>query len=131
MTPSIAGPRPGLLPTVLRVDGWSTGLFGIAMVAVAPLLRDPLGLPVLVSLLFGVVMLIGGAILLAIARGGPARFAPAVVAVNALSAVGMTTLAVTDIFTLTTPGIAFLLAGAALVATFAALEYVGLRRADR
>ncbi|MFD6454197.1 hypothetical protein ACFWF3_25770 [Nocardia sp. NPDC060220] len=131
MTTSIANPRPGLLPTVLRVDGWSTGLFGIVMAAAAPLLRDPLGLPVPVSLLFGVVMLTGGATLLAIARGGPARFAPTVIAVNALSAVGMTALAATDIFTLTTPGIAFLLTGAALVATFAALEYVGLRRADR
>ncbi|MGY0497594.1 hypothetical protein ACWZHB_03735 [Nocardia sp. FBN12] len=60
---SIAGPRPGLLPMVLRVDGWSTGLFGIAMAATA--------------------------------------------------------------------GIVFLLTGAALVATFAALEYVALRRADQ
>ncbi|MEV0551055.1 hypothetical protein [Nocardia salmonicida] len=128
---SIAGQRPGLLPTVLRVDGWSTGLFGIAMAAAAPLLRDPLGLPVPVSLLFGVVMLTGGATLLAIARGGPARFAPAVIAVNALSAIGMTALAATDIFALTTTGIAFLLTGATVVATFAALEHVGLRRADR
>lgn len=128
---SIAGPRPGLLPTALRVDGWSTGIFGIAMVVSAPLLRDPLGLPVPVSLLFGAAMLTGGAALLVIARRGPARFATAVIAANALSAIGMTALAYADVLALTTSGTAFLLVGAALVATFAAIEYVGLRRADR
>lgn len=128
---SIADARPALLPMVLRVDGWSTGLFGIAMAVAAPLLRDPLGLPVPVSLLFGVVMLTGGIALLAIARREPRRFAAPVIGVNALSAVGMTALAYSGVFALTPSGTAFLLTGAALVATFAALEYVGLRRVDR
>ncbi|MET9214565.1 MULTISPECIES: hypothetical protein [Mycobacteriales] len=114
--------RPSPLATVLRVDGWSTALFGVALTVSAPLLRAPLGLPTPLSLLFGVVMVAGGAALLAIARRGPHRYARPVVAVNAASALGMTALACSGLLPLTGLGIGFLLAGAALVATYAALE---------
>lgn len=125
MTTTIHSPR---LPIALRVDGWSTGLFGVLLAAGAPLLRAPLGLPVPVSLLFGAVMLTGGAALLWIARRGPHRFGPLVVAVNVASALGMVALASSGILALTGAGVAFLLLGAALVAGFAGWEFTGLRR---
>ncbi|MEV0246396.1 hypothetical protein AB0H76_07410 [Nocardia sp. NPDC050712] len=120
---------PGLR-TILRVDGWSTGAFGVFLLAAAPALRAPLGLPLTWAIPFGIAMLGGAAVLLLIARYPeiPARSAIAVVAVNALSAVAMVELAFGDLMPLTAWGSAFMLSGAAFVATFAALEFLGLRR---
>ncbi|MFE6861000.1 hypothetical protein [Nocardia sp. NPDC057668] len=120
---------PGLR-TALRVDGWSTGVFGVFLLATAPLLREPLGLPPAWSVPFGVGMLGGAAALLLIAGHPrlPSRLVAAVVAVNALSAVIMVELAVLDLIPLTNRGRAFMLAGAAFVAAFAVLEFAGLRR---
>ncbi|WP_330232182.1 hypothetical protein OHA40_06625 [Nocardia sp. NBC_00508] len=118
------------LRTALRVDGWSTGIFGVVLVAGAALLRDPLGLPIGWSIPFGVAML-GGALALLLIAGYPAisaRHAQAVVAVNALSAVGMLGLAGSGVLALTGLGVAFLIVGAAAVAIFAWLEFAGLRR---
>ncbi|MGW4715629.1 hypothetical protein [Nocardia sp. NPDC004260] len=118
------------LCSALRVDGWSTGIFGGVLLAGAGLLRDPLGVPTGWSLAFGAVMLGGALALLSIARrpAVAARYAGAVVTLNALSAAGMIGLAGSGFFALTGLGIAFLLAGAAAVATFAGLEFAGLRR---
>ncbi|MBP2190594.1 hypothetical protein ACWDYH_34470 [Nocardia goodfellowii] len=123
---------PGLR-TALRVDGWSTGAFGLFLLATAPALSEPLGLPTSWSVPFGVAMLGGAAALLLIAgyREIPARLAGAVVAVNAAAAVVMVELACTDLMPLTGWGRAFLVVGAVFVAAFAALEYAGLRRGDR
>ncbi|WP_194814095.1 hypothetical protein [Nocardia sp. XZ_19_385] len=123
---------PGLR-TTLRVDGWSTAAFGAFLLATAPALREPLGLPTAWSVPFGVAMLGGASALLLIAgyREIPVRLAGTVVAVNAVSAVVMVELAFVDLIPLTAWGSAFLLAGAAFVATFAALEYAGLRRGNR
>jgi hypothetical protein len=38
--------RAAFLRAALRVDGWSTGVFGGVLLAGAGLLRDPLGLPI-------------------------------------------------------------------------------------
>lgn len=120
---------PGLR-TALRADGWSTGVFGIFLLATAPLLREPLGLPTSLSVAFGIGMLGGAAALLLMARHPwlPSRLAAVVVTVNALSAVLMVELAVIDLIPLTNGGRVFLLAGATFVASFAALEFAGLRR---
>jgi hypothetical protein len=85
-----------------------------------------------VSIVFGVVMVGGALALLSIARRPAisARHARAVVAVNALSAVGMLGLAGSDVLALTGLGVAFLLVGAAAVASFAGLEFAGLRRLE-
>ncbi|MGM7644333.1 hypothetical protein ACSVDM_05485 [Nocardia sp. JW2] len=123
--------RRTLLPTVLRVDGWSTALFGAALALTAPLLRDPLGLPTPFGLLFGAVMITGGATILTFAVRDPHRYARPVAAVNAASALAMTAFTAAGILDLTGLGIAFFAAGAALVALFAALEYAGLRQATR
>ncbi|MEV0032284.1 hypothetical protein [Nocardia sp. NPDC050793] len=122
-----------LLRTILRVDGWSTGAFGAIMLAAAPSLREPLGLPTTWSIPFGVAMLGGAAALLLLAGYPqiPAPLAVTVVTVNALSAAGMVLLTFTDLMPLTGWGIVFLHIGAAFVAIFATLEYAGLRRADR
>lgn len=120
-------PGPGLR-AALRTDGWSTGVFGVFLLATAPLLREPLGLPTAWSVPFGVGMLGGAAVLLLIAGHPRPRLVAAVVAVNSLSAVLMVELAASDLIPLTNWGRAFLLVGAAFVASFAALEFAGLRR---
>ncbi|WP_280265862.1 hypothetical protein [Nocardia wallacei] len=118
------------LRTVLRIDGWSTGLFGVVMLAAAPVLRDPLGLPTAWSVPFGVAMLGGAAALLLIAGYAeiPRRLAATVAIANAASAVAMVVLAFVDVIPLTGWGVAFLLVGAAVVTAFAELEFFGLRR---
>ncbi|WP_280256060.1 hypothetical protein [Nocardia abscessus] len=131
-TTTLADRRSGaaFLRAALRVDGWSTGVFGGVLLAGAGLLRDPLGLPIGWSIVFGVVMVGGALALLSIARRPAISVcrAQAVVAVNALSAVGMLGLAGSDVLALTGLGVAFLLVGAATVASFAGLEFAGLRR---
>ncbi|KAA8877496.1 hypothetical protein F3087_44185 [Nocardia colli] len=117
------------LRTTLRVDGWSTGAFGVVLLAGAVVLRDPLGLPTAWSIPFGVAML-GGALALLLIAGAPEipfRQACAVVAVNALSAVGMVVLTLSGLIDLTGLGVAFMFIGAAVVAIFAAVEFSGLR----
>ncbi|MFI6215954.1 hypothetical protein ACIBCD_28515 [Nocardia brasiliensis] len=119
------------LRAALRVDGWGTGVFGVVLLAGALALRDPLGLPTAWSVPFGVAML-GGALALLLIAGYPEipfGQACAVVAVNALSAMGMVVLALSGLIGLTGLGVAFLLVGAGVVATFGAVEYTGIRRA--
>ncbi|WP_067477348.1 hypothetical protein [Nocardia amamiensis] len=119
-----------LLRTALTVDGWSTGIFGGVLVAGAGFLRDPLGLPIGLSISFGVVMLAGALVLLMIARypAISARHAQAVVTVNALSVAGMIGLAGSGLLPLTGLGVVFFIVGAVAVAIFAGLEFAGLRR---
>ncbi|MFI6044450.1 hypothetical protein ACIA8C_22675 [Nocardia sp. NPDC051321] len=119
------------LRTALRMDGWSTGSFGVVMLAGATVLRDPLGLPTSWSIPFGVAMLGGALALLLIAASPeiPFRQAVGVVAVNALSAVGMVVLTVSGLIALTGLGVAFMFVGATVVAVFAAVEFSGIRRA--
>ncbi|WP_067855196.1 hypothetical protein [Nocardia shimofusensis] len=121
------------LRTMLRVDGWGTGGFGVVLLAAGPVLRDPLGLPTAWSIPFGVAMLGGAAALLLIAGYPdiPRNLAITVVAANALSAVAMLALVLVGAVPLTGWGTAFMLIGAAVVAVFAGLELIGLRRADR
>ncbi|MGV9753607.1 hypothetical protein [Nocardia farcinica] len=131
MSTVTTAPDTALLCTALRVDGWGTGVFGAVLLAGAAALRDPLGVPTGLSLGFGVVMLAGALALVLL--GGRARqavrHARTVVLVNSASAVGMVVLACARVLDLTGLGVAFLLSGAAIVATFAAAEYAGLRRA--
>lgn len=118
------------LRRALWLDGWGTGAFGVLLLATAVPLRDPLGLPTAWSIPFGVAML-GGALVLLLIAGYPVistRQATAVVAVNGVSVLGLLALAGSRVLPLTVAGVAFLLAGAVVVAVFAAVEYVGLRR---
>src|SRR5690606_42157513 len=61
-SPTTAGraePHAGADPlrNVLQIDGWSTLLFGIALLGTAPWLSGPLGIPASWLVPFGVVML--------------------------------------------------------------------------
>ncbi|MET9361544.1 hypothetical protein ABZX93_11560 [Streptomyces sp. NPDC006632] len=119
----------GPLRTALRVDGYSTALFGVVLLAGAPWLRDPLGLPVAWSVPFGVAML-GGSAALTLIAGHPriTRLAGAAVVGNALSCALLLVLACVDVVPLTGLGRAFMVVGAIAVAVFARFEFVGLRR---
>ncbi|WP_055413933.1 MULTISPECIES: hypothetical protein [Streptomyces] len=122
-----------LLRTTLRVDSWSTGAFGVVMLAGAKWFDGLLGLPVSWSVAFGIAML-GGAAVLALIAGYeriPARLAAAVLVVNTLSCVGLVVLACTDVVELTGLGRVFMVVGAVAVAVFGEFEFVGLRRVLR
>ncbi|MFI7442839.1 hypothetical protein [Nonomuraea indica] len=119
-----------LLRKVMRIDGWSTAVFGVVLLAGAAPLSGPLGLPVSWSVPFGVAML-GGAAALGLIAGYPripVRHAVCVVAGNAVSCVALLALLVSGLLPLTGLGVAFLLSGAVVVAVYAGLEYAGLRR---
>ncbi|MEC3914859.1 hypothetical protein [Nocardia sp. CDC160] len=125
--------RPLLaLRPALRLDAWSTGIFGLTLLTTAPLLRDPLGIPTAVSMLFGLGMLGGAAALALIATRPtiPAPLATGVASVNALSGVGMIALADIDLLPLTIWGRAFLAIGALVVFVFATLEYTARHHAE-
>ncbi|WP_040688384.1 hypothetical protein [Nocardia vinacea] len=123
--------RPDYLRTVLRLDGWGTGVFGVVMLAGAAALSGPLGLPTAWSIPFGVAMVGGGLALLLIA--GYPDLVPghtvAVIRVNVVSALALVVLPFSGLLDLTGLGVAFLLIGAVWVAVFAALEASGVRRA--
>ncbi|MCH1881774.1 hypothetical protein [Agrococcus sp. ARC_14] len=105
-------------------------MFGVVLLATSGALAAPLGFPTSWSIPFGVAMIGGGACVL-LTAGYPVitRRAAAVIAtVNGLSAIGLALLTVSGWIPLTAAGVGFLLFGAALVAVFATVELVGLRR---
>ncbi|WP_049575048.1 hypothetical protein [Nonomuraea sp. SBT364] len=119
------------LRRILRIDGWSTAVFGVVMLAAAQPLSGPLGLPTAWSVPFGVAML-GGAAALGLIAGYPripARYVAFVVAGNALSCVALLVLVFADVLPLTGLGVVFMLTGALVVAVYAGLEFVGYRAA--
>ncbi|MFV2119416.1 hypothetical protein ACE14D_13600 [Streptomyces sp. Act-28] len=118
------------LRTVLRVDGVSTAVTGVVLLVAAGPLGSVTGMPVAFSTVFGTFLACGAVALLWISRR---RFLPpplvrAVVAVNAVSAVGCAAVALCGVLALTGFGVAFLLIGALVVTAYAALEWAGLRR---
>lgn len=123
--------RPdGLLRMALRLDAVVTALNGAAYLAAAPLLDDLLGLST--GLLRGVgafLLVYAGAVWLV--GAGPrisAAAVEAVVGANVLWAIGSVVVVLTDTVTPTTIGAVWLVLQAAVVAGFAALQLVGLRR---
>ncbi|MFF2850885.1 hypothetical protein ACFVT5_31815 [Streptomyces sp. NPDC058001] len=119
-----------LLRTSLRVDSWCTAAFGLIMLVGGEWLSDPLGLPTTWSIPFGIAML-GGAAALALIAGYPRippRLGATVVIGNTLSCVAMLVLTFTGVVPLTGLGTTFMVVGALVVAAFADVEYMGLRR---
>ncbi|MEC4015237.1 hypothetical protein [Streptomyces sp. H27-D2] len=122
-----------LLRTVLRIDSASTAVMAVFLIAASGLLSSPTGMPMALSVAFGIYQL-GGAAALALIAGYPTiprGLGWAVIAVNVLSSVGCLILAFTGFAPLTGLGVAFMLAGAVVVAVFAELELIGLRRMAR
>ncbi|MGC7102413.1 hypothetical protein ACPZ19_47740 [Amycolatopsis lurida] len=137
--PSTAAPRDAvsrggtsdLLRGSLRIDGWGTAVFGVVMLVGGQWLAGPLGLPAAWFVPAGIAML-GGAAALGLITGYPRippRLAGYAIAGNALSGLAILALVVTGPLPLTGLGIAFMLAGAAWVTTFATLAFIGLVRA--
>ncbi|GGX47870.1 hypothetical protein [Streptomyces chryseus] len=119
-----------LLRLVLRVDSVSTAVMGVVLIAAVGPLGSATGMPVAFSVGFAIYQL-GGAAALALVAGYPvipSGLVWAVIAVNALSAVACVVVAFGDMVPLTGFGVVFMLAGALIVAVYAALEYAGLRR---
>ncbi|MEK8142867.1 hypothetical protein NKH18_13805 [Streptomyces sp. M10(2022)] len=68
--PAADSAAPDLLRISLRIDSWSTAVFGVVMLVGSELLSGPLGLPKTWSIPFGIAML-GGAAALALIAGYP------------------------------------------------------------
>ncbi|MGY5071912.1 hypothetical protein [Streptomyces griseus] len=118
------------LRLVLRVDGVSTAVMGVVLIAAAAPLGSATGMPVAFAVAFGIFQ-IGGAACLALIAGYPVippALARTVVAVNALCAVGCVVMAFADFMPLNGVGTVFLLIGALIVTVYTALQYTGLRR---
>ncbi|MCL6288156.1 MULTISPECIES: hypothetical protein [Streptomyces] len=118
------------LRLVLRVDGVSTAVMGVVLIAAAAPLGSATGMPVAFAVAFGVFQ-IGGAACLALIAGYPVippALARTVVAVNALCAVGCVVMAFADFMPLNGFGTVFLMIGALIVTVYTALQYTGLRR---
>ncbi len=128
--PAVGGAASDLLRRILRIDGWSTAVFGVVLLAGSGPLAEPLGLPTAWSIPFGVAML-GGAAALGLIAGHPLispRHGAFVVAGNTLSCILLLVIVLTGIIPLTGLGVAFMLVGALVVATYATLELIGLQR---
>ncbi|MFJ7088218.1 hypothetical protein ACIQU8_33895 [Streptomyces griseus] len=118
------------LRLVLRVDGVSTAVMGVVLIAAAAPLGSATGMPVAFAVAFGIFQ-IGGAACLALIAGYPVippALARTVVAVNALCAVGCVVMTFADFMPLNGFGTVFLLIGALIVTVYTALQYTGLRR---
>jgi hypothetical protein len=119
-----------LLRSSLRIDGWGTAAFGVVMLVGGRWLSGTIGLPTAWFVPVGIAML-GGAAALGLIAGYPkipSRLAAFAVAGNALSGVVILPLALTGALPLTGLGVAFMVAGALWVTTFAGLAFIGLRR---
>jgi len=122
-------PRPdGLLRLALRLDAVVTGLNGTAYLAAASLLDDLLGLSPGLLRGTGAFLLVFAASVWLVATRPRPWAVEAVVALNVAWAVGSVIAVVTDAFTPTTAGAAWLVLQAVVVAAFAVLQLAGLRR---
>jgi len=122
-----------LLRRVLWLDGLSTAAVGVLLLAATGLFEDLLGLPVSWSVPIGVGLL-GWALAVVLIVDRPdiaPRHVMFVIGGNALSAAGLVALALTDLIPLTGPGVAFMLLMAVVVAVYAELQFMGLRRSAR
>ncbi|MFI7445412.1 hypothetical protein [Nonomuraea indica] len=112
----------------LRVDGVGTGIFGVSVLVGGQGLAGAIGVPGSWIVPVGAAML-GGAVLLLVFSGHPVL--PSIAAtVNAAAGIAMVGLTVSGILPLTGLGVAFMLAGAVWVASFAVLVLVLLRRTE-
>jgi hypothetical protein len=130
---SITAVRDGgrLLRLALRLDAAASGALGLLGVLAAAPLADPLGVTA-VALRGTGVFLVGYALALVLIAARPVIPRPAawtVVAGNTVWVLSSVGAAVAGRDSLTTLGVAVVLAQAAAVAVFADLQWLGLRRA--
>lgn len=125
-------PLSPFLRRVLAVDAASCLGVGATCAAGAGVLAGPLGLPRMLLLEAGLVLLLCAAVIgwLASRREAPRGLVLAVIAGNAAWVLGSLLLLVSPFVAPTTLGALFVLAQAAAVAVLAELEWVGLRRSE-
>lgn len=121
---------PSFLRRVLMVDAVCSGAMGAAMIALAAVLGDVLQLPADLLREAGIVLIPFAAFVGFLAtRAQPVRFAVwAVIALNVVWAADSILLLLTGWVAPNALGYAFVIGQALVVAVFAELEYVGLRR---
>ncbi|MGH3879511.1 MAG: hypothetical protein ACRDSK_20990 [Actinophytocola sp.] len=122
-----------LLRESLAIDGVASGLSGVALLALAGVLADPLGIPTGVLLGFGAFALVyGAAVLLLGTRSAiDRRGAGAVVAANLVMGLGSGLVVLAGIGDPTTLGEVVLVALAVFGFAVAAVQYAGLSRGSR
>ncbi|GAA2892031.1 hypothetical protein GCM10010517_56500 [Streptosporangium fragile] len=120
-----------LLRLALRLDALVTGANGLAYLALAGPINDLLGLPVGLQYGAGAFLAVYGVAVWLVAR--PERISPAaaatVVALNVLWAVASVVELAVGGLGVTTLGAVWVVMQAATVGGFAALQYLGLRKA--
>jgi hypothetical protein len=123
--------RADLLRLVLVADAAVTGANAVAYVAGAPVLDSWLGVPTGALVAIGAFLAVYAALVLRLATRPeiPAAGVTAVIAANAAWAAGSILALALDTFTPTTGGQVWIAVQAAAVAGFAALQWIGLRRA--
>jgi len=128
----VVGAAPGsLLRLALRLDAAASGALGLLTLLAGPALDELLGTPPALRWPVGL-FLVAYATMLWVAAARPRLSQPVVWAVivgNALWAIASVAVMVGDWVALTGLGNAAVLAQAVAVATFAALQFLGLRRA--
>jgi len=136
---SVEEDRGGLLRLVLKLDAVTTGAVGAVMLlAAGTVVGDGrpfvvlLGIPLAVLVSVGLFLVVYAAFIwIAGSRRRVSRpGALAAVAINAVYAVGCFVVVAAGWLPLSALGVAFVLAQAAAVALFAALQYLGLRRSQ-
>ena len=123
--------RSRLLRLALKLDAVASGALGALLLAAGPVLEGLLGTPRPVLVPVGLFLVTyAAAVWFVGSRPSISRSAAwTVVGLNLLWVVGSIAIVAAGWSALTTLGIAFLLAQAAVVAIFADLQFLGLRRA--
>jgi hypothetical protein len=116
------------LRTVLRLDAVASGAIGIAFLAAAGTLQEPLGTPTALTRGTGAFLVAYAVFVWFVSTRPTPGLVGLVIGLNLFWVVDSVVYAVAD-DGLTALGVAFTLVQAAAVLGFAALEYVGLRRA--
>lgn len=136
---SVGEDRGGFLRLVLKLDASATGAVGALMLlAAGAVVGDGrpfvllLGIPLALLVSVGLFLIAFAAFVWIVGSRRVSRpGAWAAVAINVAYAAGCVAVVVARWFSLSTLGVAFVLAQAAAVALFAVLQFVGLRRRGR
>lgn len=122
--------RDTLLHRALQLDAVASGLLGLLLVAASEAVGQLLGLPAVLLLDAGVVMLVWAAVTgwLGTRSRVPRRGAVAVIMINVLWVIDSVALLLTGWVEPNALGVAFVVVQALAVLGFTALQYAGLRR---
>lgn len=123
--------QDSLLRFAMRVDATLTGVLGLAFAAMADPLGRLTGLTSAQGYIAGAAFVLCGLVVYALAASPDLRrVGTGLVAFNVVSTVGFIALAETAVLPLTTFGSITALAGGLYTATFAVLQYLGVRRLE-